>query len=115
MPDNPVTAVSDDTVATDPKDVTVAREHEVKITEEAKSSWLQKNVAPILAIISVSATLILFYFLVFTKLDPSVEKIVLYILGVLSTILSQVYSYYFGSSAGSKAKQEQLFKKWNGS
>jgi len=75
-----------------------------------EGSWLQKNVAPLLALLAVLATMALFFLLVFVKIEASSQNIVLYILGVLSTILSQIFAYYFGSSAGSKAKQEQLFK-----
>ena len=33
----------------------------------------------------------------------------MYILGVLSAVLSQIYSYYFGSSAGSAEKNRGLW------
>lgn len=90
-------------------DTQIARLHEEKLL--VQGSWLQKNVAPLLAIIAVAATLALFYLMIFIKLDPTAKDVVLYILGVLSTIVSQIFAYYFGSSAGSRAKQEQLFKK----
>jgi hypothetical protein len=40
--------------------------------------------------------------------DPSRKDILIYVLGVLSTVATQVISYYFGSSAGSKAKDDML-------
>jgi hypothetical protein len=48
--------------------------------------------------------------LIFT---PSVIKaeskdVIIYILGALSAILGQVYSYYFGSSQGSADKQKTI-------
>jgi len=103
-----------DTVATESSsvretaDVQAARNKELKTLD--KGSWLQKNIAPILALLAVFATMLLFYLMIFTKVDQTAQNIVLYILGVLSTIVSQIFAYYFGSSAGSKAKQEQLFK-----
>jgi hypothetical protein len=38
------------------------------------------------------------------------KEIILYILGVLSAVLTQVYSYYFGSSRGSARKDETISK-----
>ncbi|MDP3914676.1 MAG: hypothetical protein Q8R96_13170 [Bacteroidota bacterium] len=55
-------------------------------------------------------TLLFFYILIFKpeSITSESKDIVLYILGVLSAILTQVYSYYFGSSAGSAAKSVTL-------
>ena len=36
------------------------------------------------------------------------KEMVFYVLGVLSTLLTQVYGYYFGSSAGSSAKSQTI-------
>jgi hypothetical protein len=38
--------------------------------------------------------------------DANKKDIVLYVLGVLSGLLTQIYSYYFGSSQGSNTKTE---------
>jgi len=95
------------------QEIEEARKHEIKVMESG-GTWLQKNIAPMLAILAVLATVIFFYVLIFRKLDPTSENVILYILGVLSTIVSQIFAYYFGSSAGSRAKQEELFKKLNG-
>lgn len=38
--------------------------------------------------------------------DTDKKEIILYVLGVLSGILSQIYSYYFGSSQGSATKTD---------
>jgi hypothetical protein len=40
--------------------------------------------------------------------EPSRKDILIYILGVLSAISTQIVSYYFGSSQGSKDKSDQL-------
>ncbi len=40
--------------------------------------------------------------------EQSVKDIVLYVLGVLSAILTQIYSYYFGSSQGSANKHKMI-------
>ena len=38
------------------------------------------------------------------------KDIIIYVLGVLSAICTQVVSYYFGSSQGSAQKQTQIDK-----
>jgi hypothetical protein len=40
--------------------------------------------------------------------DSTRKDILIYILGVLSAIATQIISYYFGSSIGSKDKSDQL-------
>jgi len=43
-----------------------------------------------------------------TPVESSRKDILIYILGVLSAISTQIVSYYFGSSQGSKEKSDQL-------
>jgi flagellar basal body-associated protein FliL len=43
-----------------------------------------------------------------SPVEPSRKDILIYILGVLSAVATQIMSYYFGSSQGSKDKAEQL-------
>jgi flagellar basal body-associated protein FliL len=38
---------------------------------------------------------------------PEAKDILIYILGVLSAAVTQILSYYFGSSQGSKDKSEE--------
>jgi len=87
-----------------------ARERETAIQINPNSTKLGKNVASFLALGTVVLTLILFYVLIFSKSPIVAEKkdIILYILGVLSATLTQIYSYYFGSSAGSSAKSQTI-------
>jgi hypothetical protein len=40
--------------------------------------------------------------------DASRKDILIYVLGVLSAVSTQVASYYFGSSSGSKEKTDAL-------
>jgi hypothetical protein len=93
-------------------DINSARQREVQVQNSEYATQLAKNVAPYLALGTTIITLALFYVLIFT---PTVIKgdskdVILYILGVLSAILTQIYSYYFGSSAGSAAKSHTLAK-----
>ena len=91
-------------------DISSARQRETAIATSEHATKLAKNVAPVLAFGTTLLTLVLFYFMIFSKqtLPPDKKDIILYVLGVLSAILTQIYSYYFGSSAGSAAKSNTL-------
>jgi citrate synthase len=91
-------------------DLNSARQREVQVQTSEYATQLAKNVAPYLALGTTVLTLTLFFFLIFSTQDLPAQKkdIILYVLGVLSAILTQIYSYYFGSSAGSAAKSKTL-------
>lgn len=92
------------------EDISSARQREVQVQTSEHATKLAKNVAPFLALGTTLLTLGLFYVLVFapSEIQGESKDIVLYILGVLSAILSQIYSYYFGSSAGSADKARTI-------
>lgn len=87
-----------------------ARQREVEISKSEHATKLSKNTLPLMALGTIGLSFVLFYVLIFSPgLIPEGSKdIIVYILGVLSTILAQVYSYYFGSSAGSSDKQKTI-------
>jgi len=91
-------------------DIGNARTREVEIAKSENATKLAKNTLPLMALGTILLSFILFYVLIFSPnlIPMSSKDIVIYILGVLSGILSQVYSYYFGSSAGSAAKQKTI-------
>lgn len=91
-------------------DISSARQREVQIQTNENATKLGKNVASFLALGTVVLTLGLFYILIFSPqlIGGDKKDIILYILGVLSATLTQIYSYYFGSSAGSAAKSRTL-------
>ena len=91
-------------------DISSARQRETQIQTSENATKLGKNVASFLALGTVALTLILFASLIFIPSSDLGEKkdIILYILGVLSATLTQIYSYYFGSSAGSAAKSQTI-------
>jgi citrate synthase len=91
-------------------DISSARQREVQVQTSEHATKLSKNVSPILALGTVVITLALFYVLVFSPstVEGDSKDIVMYILGVLSAVLTQIYSYYFGSSAGSAAKSQTI-------
>lgn len=94
-------------------DVDSARKREAHVQTSEHATKLSKNVSPVIALGTVMLTFFLFYVLIF-KDDLLVDKdqhkkdILMYVLGVLSAILTQVYSFYFGSSQGSRAKSDTI-------
>ena len=92
------------------KDVDSARDRETAIATSKDAPLLNKIVTPVLALGVVGLTFILFAIVMFdeTPVDASRKDILIYVLGVLSAIATQIVSYYFGSSQGSKEKSDQL-------
>ncbi len=92
------------------KDTDSAREREVQISTSDKAPLLNKIVTPVLALSILILTFVLFGVVMFddTPVEASRKDILIYILGVLSAIASQIVSYYFGSSVGSKDKTDAL-------
>lgn len=92
------------------KDVGSARDREVAIATSDKAPLINKIVTPVLALSILLLTFVLFGVVMFdnTPVESSRKDILIYILGVLSAISTQIVSYYFGSSQGSKEKTEQL-------
>lgn len=90
-------------------DVQNARTREVQM-QTAETTKLNKNLMPFLALGTIFITMLFFYILVFKPKSITSESrdIVLYILGILSAILTQIYSYYFGSSSGSAGKDKTI-------
>jgi hypothetical protein len=92
------------------KDVGSARDRETAIATSKDAPLLNKIVTPILALGLLTMTFTLFGVVMFDNnpVEASRKDILIYVLGVLSAISTQVVSYYFGSSQGSKDKGEQL-------
>jgi hypothetical protein len=92
------------------KDTDSARDREIQIATSDKAPLLNKIITPILALSILILTFIIFGVVMFDNnpVDSTRKDILIYILGVLSAISTQIVSYYFGSSQGSKDKAEQL-------
>ena len=92
------------------KDTDSAREREVQISTSDKAPLLNKIVTPVLALSILLLTFVLFGVVMVddTPGEASRKDILIYILGVLSAIASQIVSYYFGSSQSSKDKTDAL-------
>jgi hypothetical protein len=89
------------------KDRDSARNREATIATSAAAPMLNKVVTPVLALGVVGLSFILFAILIFVDVKPEAKDILIYILGVLSAAVTQILSYYFGSSQGSKDKSEE--------
>jgi hypothetical protein len=92
------------------KDTNDAREREVQIANSDKAPLINKIVTPVLALSILMLTFVLFGVVMFddTPVEASRKDILIYVLGVLSAIASQIVSYYFGSSQSSKDKTDAL-------
>ena len=92
------------------KDVDSARDRETALATSDKAPLINKIVTPVLALGILLLTFFLFGVVMFddTPVESSRKDILIYILGVLSAISTQIVSYYFGSSQGSKDKADQL-------
>jgi hypothetical protein len=89
------------------KDRNSARDREIQIATSDKAPMLNKLVTPVLALGVVGLSFLLFAILIFVDVKPEAKDILIYILGVLSAAVTQILSYYFGSSQGSKDKSEE--------
>jgi energy-converting hydrogenase Eha subunit A len=92
------------------KDMASARDREMKIATSEAAPLINKIITPILALGITSLSFALFAVLIFVNVTPEAKDILIYILGVLSALMTQVCGYYFGSSVGSKDKAEELRK-----
>lgn len=91
-------------------DISNARQREVQMMSSEHATKMNRNLMPFMALGTIIIVLALFYVLIFSPavIKGDSKEIVMYILGVLSAVLSQIYGYYFGSSAGSAEKSRTL-------
>jgi hypothetical protein len=92
------------------EDVDSARNREMTIATSKDAPILNKIVTPVLAITIIALTFVLFGIVMFdsSPVEASRKDILIYVLGALTAIATQVIAYYFGSSVGSKEKSEEL-------
>ena len=93
-----------------------ARQRESEIASSENAPTINKIITPVLAIGTILLSFILFYIVAFdTSVFSNANKdIIIYILGVLSAIDTQIIGYYFGSSSASADKTktiEQILRK----
>ena len=85
-----------------------AREREMRIANSEFAPMLNKVVTPVLALGTVILAFALFLVIIFVEVDPASKDILIYVLGTLSSAVTMVLGYYFGSSLSSKDKTKEL-------
>jgi hypothetical protein len=90
------------------KEMESARNREIQIATSSAAPMLNKIVTPVLALGTVGLTFILFGVIIFVDVDADSKDILIYVLGALTSAVTMVLGYYFGSSAGSKEKSSQI-------
>ena len=85
------------------EDRSSARNREAQIATSADAPTINKIILPVLAIGTLVLSFILFYIVAFDNdlITTRNKDVIIYILGVLSAIDTQIVGYYFGSSSGS--------------
>lgn len=82
-----------------------ARKREAAV---AALGGLSKAATPLLAFTTVGAAFAFCYALIFFTLPQQQENVIIFVLGFVTASATQVLSYYFGSSVGSKDKTDEL-------
>ncbi len=90
------------------KEMASARDREVQIATSEFAPMLNKIVTPILALGTVALTFILYAIIIFVDVNEQSKDILIYVLGALTSAVTMVLGYYFGSSAGSKEKDQKI-------
>ncbi len=90
------------------KEMESARNREIQIATSDAAPMLNKIVTPVLALGTVGLTFILFGVIIFVDVDADSKDILIYVLGALTSAVTMVLGYYFGSSAGSKEKDSKI-------
>ena len=87
-----------------------ARQRESEIAASEHAPTINKIITPVLAIGTILLSFLLFYIVAFdTSVFSNTNKdIIIYILGVLSAIDTQIIGYYFGSSSQSANKTKTI-------
>lgn len=91
----------------DAQDRDSARRREIEVSK-SDVHFITKNITSILAIGVLTGSLIIATLVFFVDFPDSQENILIFVLGSLFSIATQVISYYFGSSQGSKDKSEAI-------
>jgi len=99
-------------MANEVADLDSARKREMAVATSEHAPYLNKIIVPVLAISVLAATFVLFGLVLFSEgvIDPTRKDIIIYVLGVLSAISTQIIAYYFGSSKGSADKTTSIDK-----
>ncbi len=85
-----------------------ARKMNAQIQESGNAAWLAKNVAYILDMVIIGATLLLTYLLFFKGVPEANKELAYSAFGSLITLCGTVVNFHRGSSQGSKDKAAEI-------
>jgi hypothetical protein len=89
-------------------DMKDARNREIAIVTSEKAPWLNKAITPILGLIIVISTLVIWALILFRNYEPKTNEAMN--IGSLTTLAAHVIGYYFGSSEGGQKNSDILRK-----
>jgi len=84
-----------------------ARNREIEMAK-SDTHFITKNITSLLAIGTLSGAMAMTALVFFVDFPDSQENVIIFALGFLTSAATQVLSYYFGSSSGSKEKDAKL-------
>jgi len=84
-----------------------ARKREMEIVK-SDAHFITKNITSLLALGTLAGAMMMTALVFFVDFPDSQENIIIFVLGFLSSAATQVLSYYFGSSSGSKEKDAKI-------
>ena len=92
----------------DQQDRDSARKAYAEVATSEHSTKLDKAVVPMLALGTVGLAFLFIGILIFINVPTDQQQIIIFALGFITSASSQVLSFYFGSSQGSKDKTKEL-------
>jgi hypothetical protein len=84
-----------------------ARKREMEVVK-SDAHFITKNITSLLALGTLAGAMMMTALVFFVDFPDSQENIIIFVLGFLSSAATQVLSYYFGSSSGSKEKDAKI-------
>ena len=92
-----------------------ARNREAAVSTSVEAPLINKIIVPVLAIGVLVLSFLLFGLIVFDNdlVTARNKDVIIYILGVLSAVVTQIIAYYFGSSSSSVQKSDFMEKLMN--
>ena len=92
----------------DAQDRDSARKAYAEVATSEYATKLDKAVVPVLALGTVGIAFLLIGILMFKNVPTDQQQIIIFALGFITSASSQVLSFYFGSSQGSKEKSKEI-------
>lgn len=92
-------------------DAASARDREAKVVSSTEAPYLNKIITPVLALFILAAAFAGIWWLVELvdgEFNPTQTNVIMYVLGAITSMATQVISYYFGASKGDAAKDQTL-------